>query len=177
MKKKFQILINDNQHYYVYPHLESMVEKPQDPKVRLIIDRALEGRSIPISRRVILYHYFEKIINNLEKVKHGGFTKEEIQKAFENGLTDYSKEYAMNIYKNPLEQLSAAQNELAELKKVQSEIEAAATKYQSRMLYLVFTNCAIQLGGMAYLIFGLYSWEVMESVTYMVCKYGSFNCI
>ena len=46
------------------------------------------------------------------------------------------------------------------------------------MLFLAFTCCATQLGGMGYLIFGLYGWEVMEPVTYMVSTFyamvGSF---
>lgn len=46
------------------------------------------------------------------------------------------------------------------------------------MLFLAFTNCALQLGGMGYLIFGMYGWEVMEPITYMVSTFyamvGSF---
>jgi hypothetical protein len=47
--------VNGKERYDVYPHLEAMIEKPSNPTVRSIIDKALEGRSIPISRRVILY--------------------------------------------------------------------------------------------------------------------------
>ncbi len=57
------------------------------------------------------------------------------------------------------------------MKKLHALIDTQAKKHSSRMIFLAFSNCAVQLGGMAYLIFGLYSWEVMESITYMVCKY------
>jgi hypothetical protein len=51
-----------------------MVDKPANPKVRAIIDKALEGRSIPISRRVILYHYFDKVVHSLKEKSTGGLT-------------------------------------------------------------------------------------------------------
>jgi Mitochondrial calcium uniporter len=81
----------------------------------------------------------------------------------------------MKIYKGPLEQLRAAEAELAVLIKTRDEIEKLSQRHSSRMLYLAFGNCFAQLGGMGYLIFGLYGWEVMESITYMVCKYFKFS--
>lgn len=51
-----------------------MVDKPTNAKVRGIIDKALEGRSIPISRRVILYHYFDKVVGTLKEKSAGGLT-------------------------------------------------------------------------------------------------------
>lgn len=129
----------------------------------------MEGRSIPIARRVILYQYFDQVFSQLKGKNN--FTKEELNQAFETALKNYSKDSAMKIYHNPIEQLEAAEQELAKLKKIQADFELKSKRYSSRMLYLAFSNCAIQLGGMYYLIFGLYSWEVMESITYMVCKY------
>ena len=77
----------------------------------------------------------------------------------------------MKIYQGPQQQLQAAEDELAEMIKIRKEIETLSSRHSSRMLYLAFGNCAVQLGGMTYLIFGLYGWEVMESITYMVCKF------
>ena len=171
IKRKFQIEVNGKERYDVYPHLEAMVDKPANPKVRAIIDKALEGRSIPISRRVILYHYFDKVVHSLKEKSTGGLTQDEITQTFEKALKEYSKEYAMKIYQGPSEQLHAAEKELSDLIKAKEEIENLSQKHSSRMLYLAFTNCAVQLGGMGYLIFGLYGWEVMESITYMVCKF------
>jgi hypothetical protein len=74
IKRKFQIEVNGKERYDVYPHLEAMVDKPANPKVRAIIDKALEGRSIPISRRVILYHYFDKVVQSLKEKSTGGLT-------------------------------------------------------------------------------------------------------
>ena len=51
-----------------------MVDKPTSPQVRLMIDRAFEGRSIPISRRVILSHYFDKVVKSLKEKSAGGLT-------------------------------------------------------------------------------------------------------
>ncbi len=70
--------MNGKERYDVYPHLEAMIEKPSNPTVRSIIDKALEGRSIPISRRVILYHYFDKVIKSLKDKSTGGLTQDEI---------------------------------------------------------------------------------------------------
>ena len=85
-----------------------MVDKPANPEVRAIIDKALEGRSIPISRRVILYHYFDKVVHSLKDRSTGGLTQDEITQTFEKSLKDYSKEYAMKIYQGPSEQLQGA---------------------------------------------------------------------
>ncbi len=96
----------------MYPFLEAMIDKPASGRARALIDRALEGRSIPIARRVILYHYFDKVIGSLKEKSEGGLTQEEIKQSFEQALKDYSQEYAMKIYKGPLEQLQAAEEEL-----------------------------------------------------------------
>lgn len=47
----------------------------------------------------------------------------------------------MKIYKGPLQQLHAAEEELATLIKTRDEIEAISQKHSSRMLYLAFGNC------------------------------------
>ena len=65
MKHKFAIEINQKR-YEVYPQLETMIEREKvDERTRSIISKALEGRSIPIARRVILKQYFEKFLQNL----------------------------------------------------------------------------------------------------------------
>ena len=51
--------------YDVYPLFENMIDKPVSEESRKIIDSTFEGRSIPIARRVVLYHYFDAIIKNL----------------------------------------------------------------------------------------------------------------
>ena len=50
-----------------------------------------------------------------------------------------------------------------------------ANRHATRMLYTCFSVCAAQLGGMSYLIFGLYDWEVMEPISYMICKCHLIN--
>lgn len=89
----------------------------------------------------------------------------------EKGLADYSKQFAEHLYKNPIEQIKRAEEELEKLKNQQESIVTRSNKHASRMLYLGFATCASQLGGMAYLIFSFYSWEVMEPVTYMVSTF------
>lgn len=65
MKRKFAIEINQRR-YEVYPQLETMLEKEKvDEKTRQIISKAMEGRSIPIARRVIIKQYLEKVLQNL----------------------------------------------------------------------------------------------------------------
>jgi len=78
--------------------------------------------------------------------------------------------------------LHLAEAELKGLKEKGDKLHQKAQSHASRMLFLAFTSCAAQLGGMTYLIFGLYSWEVMESITYMVCKFllenfNLFSCL
>ena len=52
LKRKFLIDIN-NKRYEVYPHLETMIDKPSEEHAK-IIDDVFENRSIPIARRVII---------------------------------------------------------------------------------------------------------------------------
>jgi hypothetical protein len=56
---------------------------------------------VPISRRVVLQHYFEKVVNNLPKIEN--VSREELQQALEKALADYKSDYASVIYKNPIE--------------------------------------------------------------------------
>jgi len=59
--------VNDKS-YDVYPLFETMVEKNYSPHTRSLIDQIFEGKSLPISRRVVLYHYFDSIIKNLQSL-------------------------------------------------------------------------------------------------------------
>jgi hypothetical protein len=64
LKKKFHIEVN-RKTYDVYPYVETMVDKPVSEEAKKVIDQIFEGRSIPISRRVILYHYVDSVLRNL----------------------------------------------------------------------------------------------------------------
>ena len=112
MKSKFQIEVNGSKKYDVYPQFETMVEQPSGEAVK-VIERAFEGRSIPISRRVILYHYFDSMLRNLKGFgTTTKFTDADIHSALQAGLADYTKEYTSRIYANPLVQLQHAEQEL-----------------------------------------------------------------
>ena len=169
LKAKFNIEVNRVNKYYVYPQFETMIDRIDNESSQQIIDKAFEGRSIPISRRVILYHYFDSLLKHLKP--SGTISEGQIQSAMEKGLADYSKQFSDLLYKNPMEQIKKAEVELEQLKKQNESIETRAKKHASRMLYLGFATCASQLGGMGYLIFSLYSWEVMEPITYMVSTF------
>ena len=67
---------------------------------------------------------------------------QQIEKALDSSIEDYSKEYTANIYKTPLEQLQNAENELDQVKKQHDELITMATKYASRMLYFGFSMAA-----------------------------------
>lgn len=55
MKRKFAIEVNAKR-FEVYPQLETMIEREKvvSDRTRQIIAKAMEGRSIPIARRVVL---------------------------------------------------------------------------------------------------------------------------
>ena len=71
MKRKFQIEVNKSR-YDVYPLFETMVDKATNnheaasAEAKKIIDKVFDGKSIPISRRVILQHYFATVLKNLQ---------------------------------------------------------------------------------------------------------------
>lgn len=65
LRTKFQVEVNKAR-YDVYPLFENMVDRPANAESLKIIDQAFEGRSVPIARRVILYHYFDNLINRLK---------------------------------------------------------------------------------------------------------------
>ncbi|CDW85989.1 UNKNOWN [Stylonychia lemnae] len=169
LKRKFQMQVNQNR-YDVYPLFETMVDKNVSGDSQKIIDQVFNGKSIPISRRVILYHYFASIIKNLQGTNKA-LNQQEIEKALQQGLDDYVKSYKSQIYENPLEQLKNAEKELGDLKDKQKQLHLRSYKYASMVLYGAFSMAAAQLGGMGYLIFIKFSWEVMEPVTYMVSAF------
>jgi hypothetical protein len=55
LKRKFAIEVNTKR-FEVYPQLETMIEREKvvSDRTRQIIAKAMEGRSIPIARRVVL---------------------------------------------------------------------------------------------------------------------------
>ena len=58
--------------YDVYPLFETMVDKSYyTSDAKQVIDKVFDGKSIPISRRVILYHYFDAVLKNL-RLSTGG---------------------------------------------------------------------------------------------------------
>ena len=77
-----------------------MVERPASAESLKIIDQAFEGRSVPIARRVILYHYFDTLINRL-KGKSQVTVGAELDQNLEEALKDYTKDYTEKIYKQP----------------------------------------------------------------------------
>lgn len=78
MKRKFAIEINQRR-YEVYPQLETMLEREKvDEKTRQIISKAMEGRSIPIARRVIIKQYLEKVLQNLSSKDGEQISKDQI---------------------------------------------------------------------------------------------------
>lgn len=51
--------------FAVYPLFETMVAKNYSQQARTLIDQVFEGKSLPISRRVLLYHYMDSVIKNI----------------------------------------------------------------------------------------------------------------
>lgn len=67
--------------------METLVDRNLSQSVKKIIDHAFEGRSVPISRRVVLQHYFEKVIKNLPSLEN--VSRDDLGKALEKALADY----------------------------------------------------------------------------------------
>jgi len=111
-------------------------------------------------------------LKNLEflKKESSKLTEKEIKEALEKGLDEYCRNYKEVIYKNPQEQLQRAREELAAHLELLLSLDALAESHANKMLYAGLTIATGQLVGMAALIFGIYSWEVMEPITYLVCK-------
>jgi hypothetical protein len=68
IKKKFQVDVNKHR-YDVYPLFETMVDKTISDSTKQIVDNVFEGKSIPIARRVILYHYFDAFLKNVNNLR------------------------------------------------------------------------------------------------------------
>ena len=79
------------------------------------------------------------------------------------------------MYKNPLEQLQKAEEELALLNEKYNKFLKVASRHASWMIFGGFTVAASQLAAMGSLIFVIYSWDVIEPITFMVCKYKILN--
>ncbi len=78
MKRKFAIEVNQRR-YEVYPQLETMLEKESvDERTRQVISKAMEGRSMPIARRVIIKQYLEKVLQNLSSKEGQPISKDQI---------------------------------------------------------------------------------------------------
>jgi len=63
-----------------------------------IVDQVFEGRSIPISRRVILSHYIASV---LSQAKGKTLSREQTLQVFETAIKEFNKETEGSLYKNP----------------------------------------------------------------------------
>eukprot|EP00347_Sterkiella_histriomuscorum_P008237 403345856 len=171
IKTKFQMEVNSKP-YDVYPLFQTMVDKNYSAQSHQLIDQVFEGKSIPISRRIILYHYFDQMLKAMSKqINQKQLTEQEVNQAIQRGLDEYVKTYKSQIYERPSQQLELAQQELAFLKAKQSQLEKRAKSHASKVLYGCLAMAMTQLTGMGYLIFVHLSWEDMEPVTYMVSAF------
>lgn len=78
LRQKFAIEIGGKQRYDVYPQIETMIDKPLSHESKQFIDKVFEGRSIPIARRLILYHYLDAIMRQVGASKSGQIDQTQI---------------------------------------------------------------------------------------------------
>ena len=69
---------------------------------------------------------------------------------------------------NIKEELSKIDEELSKYNTKMESLEKRAASYASKVLLFGVSMAAAQLGGFTYLIYGLYTWDDMEPLTYLV---------
>lgn len=163
IQKRFEMKVN-NRLYTVHPDLSAMVKLNNRDEVQKI----LGTQEHSVVKRSILSMFLDHLITKLPK---DPVSKEQLKKILKNVAATYNPDTQAKMLENIKEEIKNTETELSELYSRRKQLESKAEGYASKMILFGATMAIGQVGAFSYLIYGLYSWDTMEPVTYLV---GSF---
>jgi len=160
IQRRFELTIN-NKLYTVHPHLSTMVKLNNKSKV----DRILGHKDIPVVRKSILSIFLDHLVS---KLPNDPISKEQLKEIVKSAVGEYNPKKQDQVLQNIRDELKATEAELDKLGDKRKGLVKIAQNYASKMLLFGVSMAAGQVGGFAYLIYGVYTWDDMEPLTYLV---------
>ena len=159
----------------MHPDLSSMLKL----KNRKIVDEHTDDHALPVVRGAILSMFLDHLVTRLPKDQ---ISKAQLTDILEKAVKDYTPEHQEAMLMNIKEEIKKTEEELdhmeslglleeptiVELKDRPNTLAYTAHYYAKRMILLTSGFVAGQVGAFAYLIYGVYTWDDMEPVTYLV---------
>lgn len=158
-KRRFEMTVNDKL-YTVHPHVNKLI----DLKNKEVVDSILEAKEMPLIRRSVLSMFLDHLVPSLPK---DAVSKAELKKIIADSVKNYNPKNQENLLKNIKEELEKTEKELYDLSMKKTEMEKVAQSYASKVLAFGVTMAMAQVGVFAHLIYGVYSWDDIEPVTYL----------
>lgn len=160
LQKRFKMEVN-NKSYTVHPDLTNMIELKNRSKVEEI----LGAHEFPLVRRSIIAMFLDHLVPYLPK---DPVSKQQLKQVLETAAKEYDPKSQAELLANIKEEIQTTDNELEELYEQRKKFDVVAKTYANNMLLFGVSMAAGQVGGFGYLIYGLYTWDDMEPVTYLV---------
>jgi len=165
IKRSFEISV-EGQSYKVHPSLLGMIELENKEEIYDI----LEQHSIPETRSVSLSVFLDSVWDKLKKdedYQKKGVTKEALVKTLETSMDGFKGKISKDLLSNIDAELKQTEEELTALFEKEDLAKSQAKSYAKKVVMFGLTMCSAQLGGFAYLIYGLFSWDEIEPITYL----------
>lgn len=160
LQKRFEMKVN-NKNYTVHPDLTNMVNLKNRNKVEEI----LGAHEFPLVRRSIIAMFLDHLVSYLPK---DPVSKQQLKQILENAAKEYDPKSQEEMLTNIKGEIKNTETELEDIYERRKKFEVAAKSYANNMLLFGVGMAAGQVGGFGYLIYGLYTWDDMEPVTYLV---------
>eukprot|EP00344_Euplotes_crassus_P011937 CAMPEP_0196995708 /NCGR_PEP_ID=MMETSP1380-20130617/1779_1 /TAXON_ID=5936 /ORGANISM="Euplotes crassus, Strain CT5" /LENGTH=262 /DNA_ID=CAMNT_0042411469 /DNA_START=100 /DNA_END=888 /DNA_ORIENTATION=+ len=161
LKKRFDISV-EGEVYHVHPDISTMVTLKNKEK----IDEILGDNQYTGVRRVLVSMFLDHLLTDLPDKE---LSKLDIKLAIDKAKKTYNSEKKDEMLANIREELLKIDEELHETYyPMKKKCESRAASFASKMILFGVTMAAGQVGGFAYLIYGVYGWDDIEPVTYLV---------
>ncbi|CAI2375338.1 unnamed protein product [Moneuplotes crassus] len=161
LKKRFNISVDGNV-YHVHPDISTMVTLKHKAK----IDEILGEHKYTGVRRVLISMFLDHLLDDLPDKE---LSRLDIKLAIDRAKKTYSSDKKKEMLGNIKEELKNIDEELShQYHPLKQMCETRAASYASKMILFGVTMAAGQVGGFAYLIYGVYGWDDIEPVTYLV---------
>lgn len=160
IQKRFEMKVNHSK-YTVHPNISTMVKL----KNRRKVEEILGEQEIPLVSRSILAMFLDHLVTNMPK---DTVSKQQLRDILEKAVAKYDPGQQDKMLANIREEIKLTEAELDALIEKRKEFINTAKQSASNMLLFGVSMAFGQVGCFGYLIYGLFSWDEMEPVTYLV---------
>lgn len=155
----------------VFPNIETLMHLNHEAEVL----RMFSNKSVPQLKRVISKYYLDKIIPKVQKKKQDEITLESFHKLYDDSVSEYEKEIKVSLMPKLKRELQLAETELNKLENQFEALDIQADKFAKKLVIFGFMMCLGQTAGYGMLIFKIFSWDVMEPITYLTSAF--YACV